>query len=291
MKVFDLHNDLPTLSHSIEEVYHKREYTFFASNRAFLSTLQSAYQTFTNHSVVSVFWTTRLEKPLSYINRYLKKFPLQTNRLYAIEDLGFVETAEDLAEICALPLCYASLTWNQENSLAGGSYADTTLTSWGESVMDALNTSGIPIDTAHLNEKSFYAVLDKAEKILNSHTCMQSIHNHARNLSDTQIKHILSKGGIIGLTPVADFMGVENTKGTCSHFAIQIDTFVQKFSIEGLCIGTDFNGAEPLVDLNNYKEFENLYEALVKRGFKHSDIQRIFYTNAEKFFYPMRNSF
>ncbi|MCL2822123.1 MAG: dipeptidase [Firmicutes bacterium] len=55
---------------------------------------------------------------------------------------------------------YASLTWNDQNGLAGGACSDGGLEVKGKRVIDFLVENGIAVDLAHLNRESFFAVLE-----------------------------------------------------------------------------------------------------------------------------------
>ncbi len=266
-KVFDLHNDFPTRicsSGDREAVY-------------------AAYRTQARR-VTSVFFTTYMLNPLSYIAEYTGRYPVTEGRVYAVEDLGFIRSEDDADALAAFPILYGGITWNGENRLSGGAGSDKGLTALGKTVVKALARHKIAVDTAHLSEPGFYDAVESAGVVINSHTCLKSICGHPRNLSDGQIELILSRGGIVGLTLVAQFMGKPEAQGERSDYVRQIDTYAQKFGVRGLCIGTDFNGTDPVAGLAEYNDFVNLTGDLKKIGFKQADIDRIYYKNAEAFF-------
>jgi len=270
MKIFDLHSDYPTAE-------------------------QCANKSFHPHSVVHAFWTSELSYPLYYIKNYIIANPVTASRLYAIEDLGFVESQAQLDSVCALPLTYASLTWNFKNSLAGGANSDGNLTDWGRHVVATLIKNNIAIDTAHLNQKSFselivfvqnlnYASKKTQAKILNSHTCLSSNYAHNRNLSHMQIEKIHSMRGIVALTPVGMFMRNDYQNATRADFVHQIYTYCQRYGDSQLAIGTDFYGAPKIMGLECYDDFLLLADDLYKLGYKKDSIDKIFYKNAYNFY-------
>ncbi|MCL2062155.1 MAG: membrane dipeptidase [Firmicutes bacterium] len=265
MKVFDLHNDLPTRGFSEEEV-------------------AAAYAAQTPHRIVSAFYTTQMRAPLAFINGYIKKYPVSQSRLYAVEDMGFVKGVSCIDAVCALPVLYAGICWNGENALGGGAGSSAGLSPLGEIALQKLTSAGITADTAHLNEKTFYQVCDRVAVPINSHTCLHSVCAHPRNLTNAQIRLILSRGGIIGLTLVAQFMGKPEAAATRADYVRQIDTFIQAFGINGLCIGTDFNGTDPVKGLSTYTEFALLADDLQGLGYTQQDINKIFFVHADNFF-------
>ena len=285
LKIFDLHQDVATSNVALCEYLSN----CVAHN---LTDLASLYTSFKPHTTISAFWTTRSSfDVLDYISNYIKNYPPACDRLFAIEDLWFVDNENVLEKVCKLPIVYAGLTWNDKNTLAGGANSDVAvgLSDWGKRVVKALSKSNIVIDTAHLNEKSFYDVLDLDlgyKKIINSHCCQNAVYKHNRNLSDNQIALIIEHGGLVGLSPVSFFMKDETDgkSATVADFAHQIDRFVQTFGCDNLAIGTDFYGADPLVGLASYNDFYNLQLQLEKQGYKKIDIAKIFFSNADKFF-------
>ncbi|MDR0426559.1 MAG: dipeptidase [Clostridiales bacterium] len=258
--IFDLHNDLIT-----------SELTLAEKRRYLTDTVPNL------KGLVVVYWMTR-QKCFPRKEK-LKKMK---NLYCAIEDLGYIQDTDYEALRLFEPL-YCSLTWNEDNRLAGGADGVGSVTPAGREVIGKLNEYGIGVDTAHLNRTSFYEVADRGEKLLNSHTCLDCIFPHPRNITDRQIKLIIEKGGIVGLTLVSGFMA--KTAADANDYFMQIDTFVSKFGIDNLAIGTDFFGTDNLPEgLKNYYDFLALEYTLLNAGYKTADINRIFFENALRFF-------
>lgn len=256
--IFDLHNDLPTRKFSDDE------------KKRIAESVDS--------KVIYAFWTTEMQNPLDEIAKGTELLRGK-NRLFAIEDCGFMKEygTEFLSDVSPL---YCGLTHNPDNALAGGAMEGGELTEFGKEVILRLNELKIPVDTAHLNRKSFYQVAEIAERIIDSHTGWESYYSHLRNLTDEQVKIVLERGGIIGLTAVKEFIG----GGDAEAYADFIDSFVQRFGIEGVSIGTDFYGTQPLDGLKDYTEFYRISESLSKKGYDENSVNKIFYQNADKYF-------
>ncbi len=259
--LFDLHNDLLTSGYSEAEI---EEYL-------------GQYK---NVRKILAYWTSKTEDPLTKIRLATEKYSFFENVLFSVEDVWFL-TEETVEDFCALPLSYCTLAWNGENAIAGGHCCGAGLTEKGFKIARIMHDSGIILDTAHLSEKSFCDVTENFENVLNSHTAQKSIFDHSRNISDRQIKILIEKNGLIGLTLVNQFMGPH-----CGidGFVRQIDTFAQKFGIGNLAVGTDFFGTEPVEGLKNYESFWFLEFSLLKNGYTQEQIDRIFYLNADRFF-------
>lgn len=224
-------------------------------------------------NIVFAIFTTHISDPFKVLEKNYT-----TENFFAFEDLHFINES-NMYELSKFPLLYCSLTWNFENALAGGALCDGRLTDLGIKTVEFLKQNKILLDTAHLNRQSFYDVIDRTPFVINSHACLDSFHAHKRNLTKRQVELIIEKGGIIGLTPVADFLG----KASIERYARCIDEFVGKFGADNLAIGTDFFGTEPLKGLRDYEDFNNLYYILSNYGYKSDTIIKIFRSNAINF--------
>lgn len=262
--IFDLHNDLPTSGFSDSEK---------------LTAAQSVSET-----VVYAFWTTELKDCKKFIINGIIRLKGE-NRMFAIEDMHFV-TKQTIHSICKLPIIYCSLTHNKSNALAGGALDSGKLTELGKYVIIKLNSANITVDVSHLNRESFWQVADISENIIASHIGLDSLVNHPRNLTDAQVQAILERGGIIGLTAVRDFLG----GNTVQNYLKLIDSFVQKFGVDGACIGTDFYGTAPLENLEGYSDFSSVAYKLSQYGYTDTDINKIFYENANNYFKNRRKN-
>jgi membrane dipeptidase len=202
---------------------------------------------------------------------------------FAVEDLCFANESNADA-LAALPLAYCTPAWGGDNAIAGGHLGTGGITPLGKTVLKKLCRAGIAIDTAHLNPKSFYECCDNYEFVLNSHTCLKSICNHSRNLDNAQIRALIGRGGVVGITCVNQFMRGEGNAADIADFVEQLDSYAQSFGVGSLAVGTDFMGTDPVKGLESYGKFDDLAVLLAKIGFSQGDTEKIFYTNARDYF-------
>ena len=170
--IFDIHNDIMT-AHG-----------------------ENAEKFILQNMVVLVIWATRLTQ----WDAFTLARKANTISRTAFEDISFVDDITKLLEVNPL---YCSLTWNYDNKFAGGALQDGELTGLGKDAIEFLNSANIPLDTAHLNRKSFFEAVTCADKVLCSHTCFDYVCSHPRNLTKEQIAYIIEKNGIIGITFVS----------------------------------------------------------------------------------------
>ncbi|MCL2756354.1 MAG: dipeptidase [Firmicutes bacterium] len=239
--------------------------------------------------VLLSIWTTRMVNPLNEIRMARQKIDnIETSvkLLLHVEDAWFINE-QNLDELVSLRPFSVGITWNSDNDLAGGAYGEGDLTNLGRIVIKRLVQEGIAIDVAHLNRKSFHSVINFIKpldaKVFCSHTCIDYVNPHPRNLDDAQIKELINMDGIIGLTLVGDFLNSDNV-ARMNDVYCHIQCFIEKFGSDNLAIGTDFFGTANLPKgLNGYKDFKKLKRFFVKKGLSVETIDKIFYLNAWRF--------
>ncbi len=238
------------------------------------------YKKILEKCVFAVYYDGK-NNPLEIANEFNKNKP--NNYFLGFENVDFID---DFDLVLKQKPLYCSLTWNFENSLAGGCYSKTGLTKKGKELVKFLTGEGIYIDTAHLNKKSFFEVIKLTDKIINSHTCFNGVFKHQRNIDDTQIKEIISRNGLVGLTLVSSFLGGKELKEVVKH----IDYFVTKFGEKNICLGTDFYGTLNLPrEIKNYSSLILLKNALLEYGYNLNSIENIFHKNLANFLNRYKN--
>ncbi len=212
---------------------------------------------------------------------YLNTFSWAKEYKYlSIEDVGGLE---DFSDILSFSPRYITLTWNEENRYGGGAFSDADLKDEGRAMIKSANIENIAIDLSHLNRKTFYSAIDIAERVLVSHTCCDKLRRHKRNLTDDQIRKVIEKNGVVGLTFVSDFISA-NSKASVDDIVAHIDYFCSKFSFRNLAIGTDFFGTDNGVDgINGYLDFYKIINKLERIGYSSGVIEDIMTKNAERF--------
>ena len=174
-----------------------------------------------------------------------------------------------------------SLTWNGENELASGAYADGGLKHFGREAVREMARLGIVLDVSHLNEQGFYdACRIDDVRIIASHSNCFDICPHKRNLKNWQVKELISRGGLIGLNFYEQFLG-----GT-SAFEKLKENIEYLLSLGGencIAFGSDFDGAKMSSELCGIDKVKALYDYLSACGFSGEVLSKIFYGNINRF--------
>lgn len=241
--------------------------------------------------VFTSVWCTELSNPMAVLTEkkeILQNLKTKIKLHFHVEDAWFL-TPQNIDSFLALKPFSVGLTWNQNNALAGGACSDGDLTEQGRETVDRLNKNHVRIDLAHLNEKSFFSVLDFIPECpFCSHTCFSSVYVHKRNLTDRQISKIVQKNGLVGLTLVPQFL----CAGACGKEQVfrHISHFINRFGSDHLAIGTDFFGSKQFpADLDNYQKLTEFRGFLIQKGLNNDSIDKIFYKNAQRFLCSLPN--
>ena len=231
-----------------------------------------------------------MQNPIQQLQHYRHityNTPTRTKLLLHIEDAWFI-TAQNIDDLINLKPFSVGLTWNTNNNLAGGANGNGTLTPLGRAVIEKLIANNIIIDLAHLNRPSFYEVAtiltSRNQKLLCTHTCFDEINPHPRSLIHHQVKTIVDSSGLIGLTLVSDFLTTKK-RSTLHDVYTHIKYFIKNFGTDNIAIGTDFFGTTHLPKgLTKYKHLKRLEKLLSKHGLDNTTTDKIFRTNAKRFF-------
>jgi membrane dipeptidase len=285
MKIFDAHCDVlmklfldPSLSFLDSEKLHITYQSLFETG--------GKVQCFAIYVPEAIHPDMRFIAALSMIDIFYEKILTMPNMKLVTskkdieklkdEEMGAVLTLEGcncigddllkLKTLLRLGVSSVGLTWNFANLVADGALEKRGggLTGFGESVVNTLNRNRIWCDVSHLSEKAFWECLEVADYPIASHSNAFQICRHPRNLKDDQIKALLKKNGVIGVTFVPQFL----TKKPPAHIADvlkHIDYIASLGGGEQIGLGSDFDGIEHTVQhLSSYKDYVHLVNELHK---------------------------
>ena len=178
-----------------------------------------------------------------------------------------------------------TLTWNGRCEIGDGCGVNNSqgITKFGKQVVQKMEAYGIIIDVSHASEKLFYDVANIAEKpFIATHSNSYSVCPHKRNLTDSQFSEIKSRGGIVGITFCSEFLN-SNKKAGFDDVLKHVEHFWELGGENTLSIGSDFDGAEVPPELNSLEKVEDLYEYFLKKNYKESLVQKLFFENGYEF--------
>jgi membrane dipeptidase len=117
---------------------------------------------------------------------------------------------------------------------------DTGLTAWGRKLIAEMNAAGMVPDGSHCSVRTGLDICETTTRpAVYSHSCMRTIWDHPRNITDDQAKACAATGGVIGITGVGIFLG-PNTP-TLEAMTRHIEYAVELVGIDHVGISTDFS--------------------------------------------------
>ncbi len=277
MNFFDLHADTLTLAQRLRCDFNSADLAVSNEGAKGLNKYFQNLAVFTEQGTEGAW--EYFESVVSYAAGILPSF--KGGYILSAENLSCLEQRLDRIEkLWYYGVKTASLTWNYANGIAGGAFSVEVLTPFGESVIKELNRYKIAVDLSHLNQKSFYNVIEKADVCLATHTALCEVKSHPRNIDINMAKLIAGKGGLIGICFYPQFLGEDVFECILKNIYLLLESVGESF----IAIGSDFDGAEMHSGLSRVEHIHNLCEYLVLRGIPRNTTENIFFNNAYKFF-------
>ncbi|MBR3817618.1 MAG: membrane dipeptidase [Clostridia bacterium] len=190
-----------------------------------------------------------------------------------------------------------TLTWNGENELGYGcqSGVDSGLKECGKTLLRSMCDMNIVADVSHLNRAGFYDAVSSGARVIASHSNCEKVllktrkdsedkfFSCRRSLNDEQIKILIECGGLIGINFCKSFLGDNGDDGfeaVYRHMAHILDLGGENV----LAIGSDFDGCDINPELSGIDKIENLNRFLADKGMDSVLLDKIFFSNSQKFF-------
>lgn len=201
-----------------------------------------------------------------------------------------VRHPSELEEWWARGLRIIGPAWD-DTRYASGAWRGTRegFTSDGFLLMEVMAALGFILDLTHLSEQAVQEALERYEgTLIASHSNCRALVDHVgqRNLSDTHIRLLGERGGVMGIVLYNRFLKQGHVKGerreyvTLDHVVAHIDHVCQLLgSSEHVGIGSDFDGgfgwADTPVELNSIADLSLIGDKLKERGYTAVDIANI----------------
>ncbi len=278
-KIFDAHSDI------LYDVYQ--------------SSLKGDFNRFNEYHVPQLkdtvkggIWTVYSPNDFNLIEALTKSKALVDLKSFevilGIEGLRNLKSVSDLQKIYDLGYRHAMLTWNEANDYATGVKGpiDRGITPKGYEVLDFMISHDMIIDLSHLNEKSFYDVLNYThQNILVSHSNLNKFRNHPRNLTDAQLQKLKDANSLLCLTLAGGFIAESEKDRNLDTFMLHLKEAVHVMGIDNVGFGFDFMdyfGSEKTMNIEELKdasELPKLINKLICEGYTNEEIEKLTYYN------------
>ncbi|WP_249870423.1 dipeptidase [Oceanobacillus saliphilus] len=205
---------------------------------------------------------------------------------YSLEEHNAIELLHQYHDLGVKAIGF---NWNYSNALGEGAnrvYGDPEktpsqggLTDLGAAVSKEMNKLGMIIDVSHMSENTFWDVMEVTEApVMATHSAVNKLKNHQRNLTDEQLRALAENGGVIGIVFYPLFL-TDEPEAYVTDVVDHIDYAVNLIGINHVAIGSDFDGSDMPIDINDATDLHKITDELVHRGYTNGDIQKLLGNN------------
>lgn len=214
----------------------------------------------------------------------------QNGREPLVGVVPLMEGADPIREPAEVEMWYErglriiGLAWDDTRYAAGAWGAGGGLTKEGRRLLEAMANFGFILDLTHMSEEACLAALDHYDgTIIATHSNARALVPTERQLSDTQIRLIAERGGVIGTVLANAFLNAEFKRGgpkeevTLAHVVAHIDHICQIVGdAKHVGLGTDFDGGFGVesvpAEIKNLSDLPLIGQALKEKGYNQQDV-------------------
>ncbi|WP_116810013.1 dipeptidase [Steroidobacter cummioxidans] len=188
--------------------------------------------------------------------------------IYNVQDTSLLEN--DLSRVTtlrAMGLRVMQMTYNTRNLVGDGCLerADSGLSNLGRELVAELGRTRVVMDLSHSGRATIAEAIREARMPpVISHTGCRDLHDHPRNVYDTELRALAAKGGVAGIY----FMPFLVPRGNASKDDLirHIEHAVNVCGEDHVGLGTDGNVSATLIDDGYRKYLREEYESRVAQG-------------------------
>jgi membrane dipeptidase len=166
------------------------------------------------------------------------------------------------------------------------------LTEAGLGLVEMLDEARVFVDLAHIHPEGFweaYVVHDHSLPILVTHTGVQGVRRHWRNLDDAQLRAVADTGGVVGIMFHVGFL---RRKGGPKDADMIVEHLLHAMKVAGedsVGIGSDYDGfIVPPKDMRSGIGYARIVQGLLDRGVSEAAVRKILGGNFLRAFGELR---
>lgn len=177
---------------------------------------------------------------------------------------------------------------------AAGTHSDQSgLTAAGKDLLREMEALNMILDLTHLTDKGFFEAIELFHgTVIASHQNCRAVVPGERQFSNTQIKEIIQRDGVLGGALDIWMMHPDFQKGQDPYtLGTNLEKLIPHFDhicqLSGnshhIAFGTDLDGLfgreQSPYDLDTIADIQKFQELLSTRGYSESDLENVFYKN------------
>ncbi len=124
--------------------------------------------------------------------------------------------------------------------------ADKGLTRAGHAFVEKCNERRIFVDLAHIHERGFWDVVaahDTTQPLIATHTGVDGVRRHWRNLDDPQLRAIADTGGVVGIIFSTAFLKRRDGPDDGRMIVEHMEHVAKVAGEDAVAVGSDYDGA------------------------------------------------
>ena len=172
--------------------------------------------------------------------------------------------------------------------------SDKGLTALGRRFVEQCNARRIFVDLAHIHPRSFadaVEVHDLTQPLIATHTGVDGVRPHWRNLSDAEVRTIADSGGVVGVIFATNFLSRPGGPVDSAMIVEHMEHLVQVGGEDVVAVGSDFDGAiSPPRDLWGGETYPRLVQVMLDRDWTEARIRACLGGNALRALEDLRPS-
>lgn len=157
------------------------------------------------------------------------------------------------------------------------------LTGHGVRLVKRCNELKIMIDLSHISERGFWDVADLSDApLVATHSNAHALSPSPRNLTDAQLRAIAETKGLVGVNFNVGFLAEDGSSDPALPLEVMVrhvDYLVDKLGIDGVALGSDFDGATMPAAIGDVAGLPALLEALAEAGYDRESLEKIAHEN------------
>jgi membrane dipeptidase len=152
------------------------------------------------------------------------------------------------------------------------------LTPAGVDYLRRLDALRVFVDLAHISRRGFWDAVqahDRSLPLIVTHTGVDGVHRHWRNLDDAQLKAIADTGGTVGVIYQSTFLGDPLFGGRAESIVRHLEHIVQVAGEDCCSLGSDWDGMiVPPRDLLTCLQLPRLVQIMLDRGWPEARVRK-----------------
>jgi len=217
--------------------------------------------------------------------------------VFDIEGGRAVEPHPGLVEVFyRLGVRWMLIAYNRNNKLGGGCQdQDSGLTEYGRRIIDEMERVGMVLCCSHTGYRTAREAIEYSRNpVIFSHSNPRALWDHERNIPDNLMQACARTGGVVNINGIGIFLG--NNDNSTESLVRHIDYTAQLIGPEHVGLGLDYVFDQKELDeytrshpdlwppekgyvlgmaMVEPERFPMIAEALLKKGYRESDVQGI----------------